>query len=335
MKPDRYELSNTGPQRLSGTLQKRGSKMGMPTWGGFLLGLPFLGVGAAAIGIGTHVLRVDPATIHAPYWVLSVFGVSFLGGGLAVWGGAWKQFSARRRRSQAARQYAGEPALVDYPWHPDGFEVTGWAAAIKTMALALALTVFLSIFNWWAFGQGGPILVKAIVILFDAVTVLLWCQAAQAVGRAIKFGHSRIVFTRFPYRVGEPVVVRWRPSEGVSEMRKGTFTLRCVQEWTETTGSGKNRSTKLVHEELWSARWLLEQSRRLGPKDDVELSYELPPNATATQLSADRPVFWELEVKLDLPGLDFKQTYLVPVYAAKTAPRLKPILLNQQAVEAP
>jgi hypothetical protein len=31
-------------------------------------------------------------------------------------------------------------------------------------------------------------------------------------------------------------------------------------------------------------------------------------------LSAEKPVFWEFEVKLDLPGLDFQETYLVPIY---------------------
>ena len=40
-------------------------------------------------------------------------------------------------------------------------------------------------------------------------------------------------------------------------------------------------------------------------------------------------MFWELEVMLDLPGLDFNDTYLVPIYGAKTTPRIKPILLNK------
>jgi len=35
----------------------------------------------------------------------------------------------------------------------------------------------------------------------------------------------------------------------------------------------------------------------------------------STRLSADKPVFWEFTVELDLAGFDFKETYLVPVYA--------------------
>ena len=51
-------------------------------------------------------------------------------------------------------------------------------------------------------------------------------------------------------------------------------------------------------------------------REAVELRFEPDANALPTKLHADRPVFWELEVKLDLPGLDFEETYLVPVYAA-------------------
>jgi hypothetical protein len=67
---------------------------------------------------------------------------------------------------------------------------------------------------------------------------------------------------------------------------------------------------------------------KLELKDSVELRYELPADAQPTQLSADTPIFWELEVKLDLPGLDFQEIYLVPIYSPKTSPRIAPILLH-------
>ncbi len=49
----------------------------------------------------------------------------------------------------------------------------------------------------------------------------------------------------------------------------------------------------------------------------MELCCDLPDDAVTTQLTANQPVFWELEVKLALPGLDFKETYLIPVYKAR------------------
>jgi hypothetical protein len=75
----------------------------------------------------------------------------------------------------------------------------------------------------------------------------------------------------------------------------------------------------LNHEEIWSAKWLLDHPRKLPVKEAVELVYGLPPGALPTRLSADRPVFWELEVNLEVPGLDFRQTYLVPIYNSKAS----------------
>jgi hypothetical protein len=331
MKLDRYECSNGGRRRLSGSLQKRGAKMGMGTWVAFLFGTPFVGAGVAIILMGTRILRVDPASVHAPYWVLTAAGACFVLGGLAVWGAAGRQLAVNRRRRKAMREHPNEPAFADYEWDPKGFEVSGWPGAAKVMGLAMGLTLFLSIFNYWAFVKGDGWVPKLVVAIFDGVGVLMWWQACQAIGSAFKFGRSRIMFTRFPYNVAEPVVIRWQPSEGISEMNRGSFTLRCVEEWTETTGSGKSRAVQLVHEELWSAQWMLGQPRKLPLKDVVELSYDLPAGAPPTRLSADRPVFWELEVSLDLPGLDFKQSYLVPIYDGKPKGSLKPTMLHRAA----
>ncbi len=334
MKPDRYEPSSPGRRRLSGTFQKRGSKLGISTWGGFLFGGVFVAVGTWIILVGTRVIAVNPSSVHAPYWVLTVAGASFAAGGLMVWGMAWKQFAANRQRLQATRQYPNEPALADYHWHPEGFQVSEWPGLAKALALALGLTVFLSMFNWWAFVAQGPWMVKGIVILFDCVAVLTWVQAAQQLGRAIKFGHSRIVFSRFPYSLSEPIYLRWQAGGGISSVRKGTFTLRCVEEWMESRGSGKDRSSYLVHEELWSGTWFLEQPRNFGLREEVELSYNLPADARPTSLNADKPLFWELEVKLDLPGLDFRETYLVPIYDSRTSSEAK-ATMNEFAFSCP
>ncbi len=286
----------------------------MPTWGAFIFGGLFVGIGTAVVLVGTHVLPVNPASVEAPYWVLTAFGISFALGGFIVWGMAWKQFAANRSRQEAAHRYPSEPALVDYPWHPDGFAVSEWTGAVKGFAWAVGMTIFLSMFNWWAFGVGGPWMVKGIVGLFDLIALWVWVQAVLQLLRAFKFGHSRIEFISFPYHLQKPVVIRWQPSRGVSRINKGTFTLRCVEEWMETQGSGQNRNTTLVHEEIWSAQWIIQQACTISRNDPMELRYELPAGAKPSLLSSDRPLFWELEVKLDLPGVDFNETYLVPIY---------------------
>lgn len=157
-------------------------------------------------------------------------------------------------------------------------------------------------------------MVKGIVILFDLILLAVWWQACLLLGRAIKFGGSRIEFAEFPFRLHKPVVVRWQPASGIVQARKGSFTLRCVEEWFETHGSGKSRSTRMVHEQIWSGTWFLDQAYTFQRGEDIELHFEPGAGTLPTNLHSDRPVFWELEVKLDLPGLDFEKAYLVPVY---------------------
>lgn len=322
MKPDHYSVSTEGRHRLKGMMQKRGTKPVSTSVGSFV-GIPFMAVGIFIGLIGAKVIEVDPSTVHAPYWVLIVFGICFALAGFGILGTSLKQFAANRQRLRASRQYPNDPVLAsaftEYPWHPDGFVVSEWPGVAKSTVLALALPLFLSMFNWWAFVAHGPWPVKAIVVVFDCVALyVLWYVATQ-LGRALKFGKSRILFASFPCRLPGPITIRWQPEGGVDQIRKGTFTLRCVEERVEVTGSRNNRNQTLVHEEIWSATWALEKPRNFPMKETMELVYELPSDALTTQLNAIKATYWELEVKLDLPGLDFKQTYLVPIYGAKAA----------------
>src|ERR1035441_11065901 len=98
MRPDHSDPSPAGCRRLSGPVQRRGSKMGIPTGVGFLFGSLFVAVGTYITLMGTKVVSVNPASVRAPYWVLTVAGVSFALGGMAVWGMAGKQFAADRQR---------------------------------------------------------------------------------------------------------------------------------------------------------------------------------------------------------------------------------------------
>lgn len=328
MKPELYEPWQGERRRLSGLLQSRGSRTGLPAWANLVFGGLVAVVGVGFMLIGTRSVFINASRTHTPNWMLTAAGVSFALFGLMACGMASGQFMANRRRLQAARQHPEEPALQDYAWHPGGFELSPWTGVVKVVALAAGTTVFLSMFNWWAFAMSRDWMLRAIVMVLDGVGLVLWWQAAMKLGRALKFGQSRVGYTRFPYRLGEPVILRWRPGSGIARVRKGSFSLRCVEEWLEWSGSGKQRTRKLVQEELWNGTWVLAQPRTLQVTDSVELQYELPADARPTCLCGERPVFWELEVKLDLSGLDFIGTYLVPIYGPKAITRQEPVALG-------
>jgi hypothetical protein len=306
---------STEPRRLSGVIEKRGSQTGLPTVGMFLFGLPFAGIGAFATLAGLKVVRVNSSSVHAPYFVLTAFGLVFAIGGLTLWNMAWRQYQSNHRRARALEHHVNEPALEDYDWDPRGFRSHCWTKTAKAIAGAGFFALFLSIFNWWAWFAPGPLMVKIIVSLFDLILVFVCVQALMTLGRAIKFGDSQIEFVRFPYRVGEPIVVRWLTPPHIDRAEKGTLTLRCVKEWTESTGTGKNRTTTVVHEEQWSGTWSLEQREDFPQGKNIDLEFTPAVGLPATSLSGPQTFFWEFEVNLSLPGPDFKESYLVPVYS--------------------
>lgn len=305
---------STEKRRLSGIIEKRGSQTGLPTIGMFAFGLPFTGIGVFVALVGAKIIPVNPSSVHAPYIVLVAFGTVFGIAGLILWHMAWRQFQSNRHRAVALRNHPNEPALDDYAWDPRGYRSHCWAKTAKAISGAAFFALFLSMFNWWAWFAPGPVPVKIIVSLFDLILVFVCANAILAFSRAVKFGNSRIEFVHFPYRASEPIVVRWLTPSGISRTSKGSFTLRCVKEWTETTGTGNSRSTTIVHEEQWSGTWSLDQPEDFPSGKNIDLNFQPSPGLPVTSLSGPQTFFWEFEVNLALPGPDFKETYLVPVY---------------------
>jgi len=110
------------------------------------MGIVFIAVGAAIM------LFIAPKGAFpgghrgrgpAPQWIPMIFGAIFAMAGFLPLGMGWRQLAAQRRRREAALLYPDEPALADYEWHPDGFEVSDWPAVAKAIAFALVWTAFL------------------------------------------------------------------------------------------------------------------------------------------------------------------------------------------------
>jgi hypothetical protein len=302
-------------KRLKNYDQQRGSRTGLSVLGAFLFGSVFVASGVSIALVGLRVIPVDPSSVNAPYWVILVCGACFAGGGFMVWGMAAKQLRAERHRRNAMRRYAGSKAHADFAWNPGAYTPPRWARTFKSLIGAAFFTVFLSVFNWWAWGvKDSPWMVKGIVVLFDLLLVFIWWRAILAFARTAKFGGSRLVFQRFPYSRNEGIAVRWVPPRGITSADKGSFTLRCIEEYYEERGPQTDRERWLVHDELCAESQSFDTTHEFPAARPVELRFSLPPDARATQVSSDRPVYWELEVKLSMAGLDFEEWYLVPVY---------------------
>ena len=88
--------------------------------------------------------------------------------------------------------------------------------------------------------------------------------------------------------------------------------MRFIEERIETSGTGKNRSSTIVHDVLY------EETKELAPRmleAEVRLEFALPDNDEWVNRISGTPVrYWELLLEADVPGVDFHVSWPLPVY---------------------
>ena len=87
-----------------------------------------------------------------------------------------------------------------------------------------------------------------------------------------------------------------------------TATPRCVHERYEVRGN----SSRIVCYELYSDVRQLEGAGATAP---LRVFFKLPVGAHGTALSERPPRCWELSIEAASHGVDYRGTFLVPVYA--------------------
>lgn len=318
MPPLVFRPGSAIPQRLPNPVRSRGHGTGLSTPGGFVFGGVFAAIGTFVTLIGLRVIEPG-GRLNVPHWVLLPIGLVFASVGAFLSGKTWLRLRAERRHDQLILRHPDQPALADYEWDPAGSRSDLRQQATRATVIAAFFVLFLTPVNYIAFKEAPEFawVLRVIVGLFDLVTLYLLGDMALRWGRVFKFGNALLRFGQFPLLINQPVRLTWIAPEGCRGDATGGFTLRAIREWYETSGRGNSRSTRLVHEQQWSASWEIPSTTFIRPGDTYDLALDLPPDAPGTALRAERPLFWELEVNLALPGLDFKDTYLVPIYSRK------------------
>ena len=161
-----------------------------------------------------------------------------------------------------------------------------------------------------------PTWARVLVGFFDLILVLWWSGIVMTLVQQAKYGRARLAFRSFPFFLGDTLAARLGTSRAIGEYKKLTFTLRCIEERTETTRSGNKTTIRTVCDQLWADERSLEGGA-LREGNEVPVSFDLPVGEYGTRLAEAPARYWELAVSADTPGLDFAATFLVPVYARR------------------
>jgi hypothetical protein len=288
--------------------------------GAALFSLPFIGAGVYFALVGFEQVPPPPGKINSPLWVIGYIGIAFAMAGLMVLAHALRGMRHHARRKRVTELFPDRPWVSDYPWDQNGIDSRLGARALHSIFGTTLFCIFLAPFHWWAWMSGhGGFMVGLITGLFEFLAVFVVWSGIRHVIQWLKYGRMRLRFREFPYRPGGSLDLEFSPNS-FDHLRA---TLRFIEERVETSGSGENRSSRIVHDALH------EETKHFEPgtlQPEVRIQFELPANDEWVNQISGTPVrYWELLLESEVVGVDFEASWPVPVYSTARPTRTSKI----------
>jgi hypothetical protein len=280
-----------------------------------LFGVPFCIAGLAVLknGITLNGVAAPPA-FAIPFGLLFFFGGATVIGGIA-WG--------TRKARQQARLKAENPSSP-WMWRKD------WAegrADSKTRSSMITAWIFAILCN----GISGMILsfrpldayrekpATLILLVFPVAGVWLLVWAVRETLAWFEFGKTSFQMTAVPLVIGREMrgAIQARfpkpPEHGIR------LKLSCVNRIV--TGSGRDQTTR--ENILWREEHTVSPAELYASPTGttIPVSFQIPFDARQTDSTDPRnAIFWMLEADADVPGVDYKDCFEVPVFRTKDTP---------------
>ncbi len=194
-----------------------------------------------------------------------------------------------------------EPWLIDHAWGDLG---ETRSAIGRVWALHRKVTI------------GGILLGAGVLYIFGQ---LAWIPVALALTFVFvrgfllaTSGASRVTYLERPYRLGEPVTVRFGLAEGATIFWKARYLLACYEERGHPAGSRSPFG--------FSRRQLYREMAAVPPDhvpeagSDVDIPFSRPESVRSTRLRQRYRIYWEFRVIAETESGPFEERFMVPVY---------------------
>jgi hypothetical protein len=155
-----------------------------------------------------------------------------------------------------------------------------------------------------------------LVLLFPLVGIGALTLFVHSLIAWRKFGKTEVILDPAPGSIGGDfgghldTRIKWMPG------LKMNITLDCQH--LKTSGSGKNRSTRT------SVVWQREGLATLSPGPEgtrCEFRFDIPDHLPQSEKASSDYHRWLLQLECDLPGVDFRRNFVVPVFRSAAARR--------------
>ena len=288
----------------------------------FLMGVPFAGMGGALM---LKFLSTPQTTPN------STAGAIFAGGftliGLLLMGGAVYAATKLKQDDEAKAAHPDSPWL----WRQDWTQSRSYGQRNNRAAALWVATIVVGCLTlpWMFIGSHPdphkPVPPLIFFLVLGSFAPLTAISAIMARIRRERYGKTYFEFDSLPISPGKKLTGRIELHLASGAQHGIDVRLCCVRRIT--TGSGKEQST---HDEILWEREQNVSSNLLGfgaVGTSVPVSFDVP--ADAYESNSENPrdkVLWLLRAKADVPGVDFKEEYELPVFrtAASPAPTTAP-----------
>jgi hypothetical protein len=279
--------------------------------------LPFAGFGLSTLAKALQQLLAG--TANTSVWMMLIFGLVFSGIGiglmfLAVFG---VKFLKRQQRAQA--EHPAEPWLWREDWAQGRIKgntqsgmISAWVFAVLWNLISVPMLFFVP-------QQAARNPVAYLGFLFPVIGVGLLVRAIRLTLAYIEFGKTCFEMSPVPGVIGGELkgTIQARfphsPDHGIQ------LRLSCVNR--VTTGSGNSQNT--TENILWRGEASLSSTQLYpGPAGtSIPVCFHIPWDALPTETRGARDsIVWMLDARADVPGVDYHDVFVVPVFRTAQTP---------------
>jgi hypothetical protein len=284
----------------------------------FIFALPFFGGGLITLFAGlTAALNEDPQR----RWLLIFPGLAFTFIGGALLAAATLGFKKMKQVGIVRGEHPGQPWLWREDWsrgRSNSKTKTSMLSAwvISTVWLLVSSPV-LFVISPEQFRKDPKTLIG---LLFPVAGVLMLVWAVRETMRWLEFGKTYFDMPIVPFVVGRDLrgTIQARflnvPAKGVQ------LKLSCIHRTVSGSGNSRTTQEKIVWRD---EKTVPPEQLSLGPiGTSIPVEFSIPVDGNSTDNTDPRStIVWLLEADADVPGVDYKDLFELPVFRTKDTPQ--------------
>lgn len=287
-----------------------------PRAGTTIHGKSAIAFGSAFLGMGIVIALAAAGVItsegpSAPSWMIYCAAAVFAIPGLWVMG--YGVFTLRRYQwiTKRKHQFPREPWHYDYPWNERCSTYSDVKKIFQSM-LVLSIVGGLGAIPaglLWEAADGWILWVSVGFMSLFALAIL--SHQIKLISRCLRFGQSRIQFSRFPFTLGEKLQVVFEHPRGLKRGAPLQCQLRCVEDKFEDAGDD---GQKVVSYSIYCETKEFGGDGLDGAGNETTITFDLPSGDYESTLREHPARYWELEITSEQTGVDYCGIFLLPVY---------------------